>query len=522
MLKFFRANDVTAEDILSRLLEARPDHTRNAPKDSRGVYGLIDHLGELRYIGSTKATNETFYKRIHGRHRTGSEDSSHYFSRMYNTGRMWRRRNDPSTKADGDVAKTLRNAFIAQHCRAVWVPIADDLDIASLEHSVIGLAPRGAIAWNRRGMDAYAEPIELVDSVITGLGFGAAEMEAINRQNGRFGGGEIAVAPSGRVTASASESIVIPAFPKGPFRFLALDVETANNDRASICQIGVACVRPDNSIETWVTFIDPRTSDWSCTRIHGIRNETVRGAPHFEQVLPVLEQALEGHLVYQHSSFDRSAVAAACRRSGLAEPRWDWRDSVQVARQAWPELRGNGGHGLASLKMHLGLDFEHHDAGEDARASAEVVLRAEADDPGAIASPEGASDDFEVLEDIIEPLAPKQPDRAVPGAGIGQVIGRVRITEGNIKNNHIYLRSFFSAFPKDAVGGSNIGLAATRTISVHWGGSNTVVTDLDGQKMFFRKRGWIREFFATGGVAAGDEVVVACVGPYAYRVAVDR
>ncbi len=54
-----------------------------------------------------------------------------------------------------------------------------------------------------------------------------------------------------------------------------------------------------------------------------------------------------------------------------------WTNSVTVARQAWPALKGAGGHGLANLKNHLGLEFHHHDAGEDARASATVILRAE-------------------------------------------------------------------------------------------------------------------------------------------------
>jgi DNA polymerase-3 subunit epsilon len=54
-----------------------------------------------------------------------------------------------------------------------------------------------------------------------------------------------------------------------------------------------------------------------------------------------------------------------------------WSDSVAIARKAWPDLRGNGGHGLGNLKKVLGLNFRHHDAGEDARAAAEVVLQAE-------------------------------------------------------------------------------------------------------------------------------------------------
>ena len=46
-------------------------------------------------------------------------------------------------------------------------------------------------------------------------------------------------------------------------------------------------------------------------------------------------------------------------------------------QQARPELKGNGGHGLANLKRTLNLQFHHHDAGEDARAAALVVLHAE-------------------------------------------------------------------------------------------------------------------------------------------------
>ena len=50
---------------------------------------------------------------------------------------------------------------------------------------------------------------------------------------------------------------------------------------------------------------------------------------------------------------------------------------VEIARRAWPEFKGNGGHGLGHLKQALSLQFHHHDAGEDARAAAQVVLHAE-------------------------------------------------------------------------------------------------------------------------------------------------
>ena len=44
--------------------------------------------------------------------------------------------------------------------------------------------------------------------------------------------------------------------------------------------------------------------------------------------------------------------------------------SVRIAQRAWPEFKGNGGHGLSHLKQRLQLDFRHHDAQEDARAAA--------------------------------------------------------------------------------------------------------------------------------------------------------
>tara|TARA_R110002073_G_scaffold129935_5_gene276471 strand:+ start:12350 stop:13495 length:1146 start_codon:yes stop_codon:yes gene_type:complete len=375
MMRFFRRKPavITARDVLDQILEAPPQATVMAPKDCRGVYGLVDHHGDLRYIGSTKSAAETFYKRIHQRHRTGSETSSHYFSRMYNTGRMWRLRNDPATKVDGDIAKKLRNAFISEFCQAVWVPLSDDLDISGLEAEVLSLAPKEVVAWNGRGMEAYEEPADLVDAVIERLKFRTAELAAIERQRTRFFGGS-----SPAISTAPIKKPSIPTFPKGPFRFVALDVETANHDRASICQIGVACVRPDNSIETWVTYVDPQTSHWVFTSLHGIDNKMVSGGPKFAEVLSILEQSIRGVEVYQHSGFDRSAIRAATAPLGRSEPSWIWQNSVSVARRAWPELKGNGGHGLASSKNHLNLSFNHHDAGEDARAAAEVVLHAEA------------------------------------------------------------------------------------------------------------------------------------------------
>ncbi len=170
----------------------------------------------------------------------------------------------------------------------------------------------------------------------------------------------------------------LTTLPDGPFRFIALDVETAGKTIGGICQIGLCFVSDTGSLLTYSVLIDPEEPFESFnTDLHGISAETVAGAETFPTVYATLFDVLNTHCLVQHSTFDEKAIASACVRYGLPMITSHWTNSVKVARQAWPALKEAGRHGLANLKEHLGLDFHHHDAGEDARASATVVLRAE-------------------------------------------------------------------------------------------------------------------------------------------------
>jgi len=170
----------------------------------------------------------------------------------------------------------------------------------------------------------------------------------------------------------------LTTLPTGPFRFIALDVETAGKSNGSICQIGLCFVSDAGDLQTYSVLIDPEEPFAPFnTELHGISAKTIAGAGTFPTVYAALYGVLNSHSLVQHSTFDEKALTAACARYGLPMLTSHWTNSVTVARQAWPALKGAGGHGLASLKQHLGLEFHHHDAGEDARASAIVVLRAE-------------------------------------------------------------------------------------------------------------------------------------------------
>jgi DNA polymerase-3 subunit epsilon len=112
-------------------------------------------------------------------------------------------------------------------------------------------------------------------------------------------------------------------------------------------------------------------------QLHGIGPEHVAEAPDFRTAFSRLLPLLSRHHLIQHSSFDKRAIHAACVSTAQTATDLTWGDSVKIARRAWPEFVGNGGHGLGHLKRQLGLSFEHHDAGEDAKAAAMVVLLAE-------------------------------------------------------------------------------------------------------------------------------------------------
>lgn len=157
--------------------------------------------------------------------------------------------------------------------------------------------------------------------------------------------------------------------------FVALDVETACPDRSSICQVGLVRFSGGVEVDSWGPLVRPRF-DFSPANIavHGIDARAVAGSPLFEDLASDITRWLDGAVVVAHSSFDRVAIERAFKACGLRPPVCRWLDTVVVARRAWPGI--SGGHGLANLTAFLKYSFRHHDALEDARAAAHVLVEA--------------------------------------------------------------------------------------------------------------------------------------------------
>ena len=162
---------------------------------------------------------------------------------------------------------------------------------------------------------------------------------------------------------------------KGNLSFNAIDVETANERPHSICQIGIVQVRNGRIADSRSFTVDPQEPfrDFN-VRLHGIGPQHVRGCPTMPRLNGELRLLLEGMPLVSHTGFDRAALDGGMRRYGLRPLGVRWLDSALIARRAWPERYRRRGWNLANVASDLGISFRHHDAVEDARAAAEIVI----------------------------------------------------------------------------------------------------------------------------------------------------
>lgn len=158
--------------------------------------------------------------------------------------------------------------------------------------------------------------------------------------------------------------------------FAVIDVETANADLASVCQVGVARFDGGALANSWSTLIDPEdVFEPLHISVHGIDEGRVKGAPTFPDVWEGIASRVEGTITVSHTPFDRLSLSRVCDRYRRPEFRTRWLDSARVVRRTWSEWSRTG-YGLQSVADALGIQYVAHDAEEDARAAGEVLLAA--------------------------------------------------------------------------------------------------------------------------------------------------
>lgn len=157
--------------------------------------------------------------------------------------------------------------------------------------------------------------------------------------------------------------------------YVVLDVETANADHSSICQLGAVIVQDDQTVDLVSLYVDPEDYfDPFHVGIHGITSEKVKGQPRFPEAIAQLRPFLD-RIVVTHGPFDRIAMARAAEKHRETLPEIRWLDCQRVVRRTWPQF-AKSGYALNKLAKHFDIPFQHHDALEDAKATALVFHRA--------------------------------------------------------------------------------------------------------------------------------------------------
>lgn len=158
-------------------------------------------------------------------------------------------------------------------------------------------------------------------------------------------------------------------------RILAIDFETANPSRTSMCSVGYALIEDGNIIKNEEILIDPEEYfDSFNIFIHGITPEMVEGELTFPDVWKKYIQPLISEdtiLIAHNASFDMSVLRHTCDKYNMEYPNFKYLCTRILSKNNYQSLNS---YSLSTVVEHLGLEFEHHKASEDALMCAKIYL----------------------------------------------------------------------------------------------------------------------------------------------------
>lgn len=156
--------------------------------------------------------------------------------------------------------------------------------------------------------------------------------------------------------------------------FAAIDFETANSERSSVCSVGVVIVRNDEIVDSFYSLINPEPNYYNywCTKVHGLTNRDTDDAPIFPEVWKQIAPLIEGlPLVAHNSPFDESCLKAVFRVYQMDYPDYKFYDTLSTARRT---MKGLENHQLHTVAAVCGYQLDnHHHALADAEACAWIA-----------------------------------------------------------------------------------------------------------------------------------------------------
>ena len=157
--------------------------------------------------------------------------------------------------------------------------------------------------------------------------------------------------------------------------FVAIDFETANQHRTSVCSVGLVFVENYKIVDTFYGLIKPVPNFYSYwnIQVHGITSVDTESAVDFSEWWKAISPRIGGlPLVAHNSSFDEGCLKATLQAYGLP---LHTNPFYCTYRKAKKEIPGLTNYKLTTVSRYFGFNLEnHHHALADAEACAQIAM----------------------------------------------------------------------------------------------------------------------------------------------------
>lgn len=157
--------------------------------------------------------------------------------------------------------------------------------------------------------------------------------------------------------------------------FIALDFETANHYRKSVCSIGMVKVENGKIVDEFYSLVKPTPFNFVplFTRIHGLSEVDCLNAPDFKYIWSSISSWFNNQKILGHNvSFEKSVLEHLSLEYQINFNVKEFMCSLSISRNLLPELEN---HKLPKVYNYLfNKKMKHHNALDDARAAAEIMI----------------------------------------------------------------------------------------------------------------------------------------------------
>lgn len=158
--------------------------------------------------------------------------------------------------------------------------------------------------------------------------------------------------------------------------FAAIDFETANLCRSSVCSVGVVIVHDGMIVDRFYSLIQPTPNYYThwTTEIHGLTHNDTDNAPIFPEVWKQINPLIKGlPLVAHNSPFDEGCLRSVFKTYEMEYPEYPFYCTLKASRKLQPELPN---HRLDTVAETCNFNLtNHHNAIADAEACAAIALK---------------------------------------------------------------------------------------------------------------------------------------------------